>query len=55
MWVLDAWVPTKLRSVQKYRKKQMRESLKEFGWHMKQMCPCEMPSLTDGGTPWATL
>ena len=55
MWVLDAWVPTKLRSVLKYRKGQMRESLKDFGWHMKQMRPCGMPSPTDGGAPGETL
>jgi hypothetical protein len=55
MWVLDGWVPTKLRSVLKYRKGHMRESLMEFEWHMKQMCPCGMPSPTDGGTLRETL
>ena len=50
MWVHDAWVQIKLRSGQKCRKGLTRGHLMEFGWHMKQMCPCEMPSPTGGRT-----
>ncbi len=43
-------VQIKLRSGQKCRKGLTRGHLMEFGWHMKQMCPCEMPSPTGGRT-----
>ena len=55
MWVFDACVPTRLRSVLKCRKGLTKGHLMEFGWHMKQMCPCGMPSPTDGGTLGETL
>ncbi len=48
-------IPFKLRSGQKCKKGQMMESLMGYGWLMRQMCPCGMPSLADGGTMGGTL
>jgi hypothetical protein len=55
MWVHDAWVPIKLMSGQKSRKELMMESLAGYGWHMRQMCPCGVPSPTGGRTEGRTL
>ena len=51
MWELDAWVLIiKLGSGQKCRNILMMEHLMGFGWHMRRMCSCGVPSPTDRGT-----
>ena len=56
MWEHDAWVQTKLRSG---AETQERVDGGEFDgvWmaHETYMCPCRMPSPTDGGTLGGTL
>ncbi len=51
----DAWVQIKLRSGQECKKGLMTENLMGYGWHMKHMCPCGMPSPTGGRTGGRTL
>ena len=50
MWVLDAWVPTKLKSVEECMKGQMRENLRGFGCRTRPTSHYGMPFPTDEGS-----
>jgi hypothetical protein len=50
LWVPAGWGLTRHRSGQRGMTGRTVESSRVCGWHMRQMCPSEMPSPTDGGS-----